>query len=468
MSYQLPVTNYQLPITYMRQISFTIENLLKIFLRIFLFLLPWQTVWIYGERLVNGYKDQYGTLQFFASEFLLWVVVLLFMYWFWKKYKVENKKYKFKITKDRIFVFSCFLFIVYAFASVLWSYEPDRAFQQAFHILEAFLLFFVIFLGPLKIRETLKWFVFGSVAPAVLGIAQVLLQDSWPSTLLGLPAHDSYIAGSSIVQGEDIGRWLRAYGTFSHPNVFGGYIVIVIVMLFLLTKKWKVESGGYKVFFLTSYLLLLTALFFTFSRSAWLAMLVSFLVYCYITFRKMGDGERGTGAMFIIPTIFLITFLSIVYFPVIQVRFSQDSYNEIQSVQERMSGYEEASILWQLRPFYGVGAGNYTAAAYTYNDMLEGWNYQPVHNVGLLFLVEFGVAGIVLLFFVVVSFISLQSFKTLNFFWYMICCGTCYVILAGFDHYLLSSYIGLLLTAIYLAIVVRLSPSHPPSVPRKE
>ena len=139
-------------------------------------------------------------------------------------------------------------------------------------------------------------------------------------------------------------------------------------------------------------------------------MFVGLLVYCYVTFRKTGDGDRGTGVMLVMPTIFLITFLSIVYSPVIQVRFSQDSYNEIQSVEERMNGYDEAWTLWQLRPLYGVGAGNYTAAAYTYNDMLEGWNYQPVHNVGLLFLVEFGVIGVIIILLVILSLFSYLLF----------------------------------------------------------
>jgi len=458
----------------MQASRWTIENLLKVLLRVFLFVLPWRTIWVYKEQFLNDVKWEYGTLGFFGSELLLWLCVLLFMVWYIKKLKVRSEKLEVKTSKDRVFLFFCLLSTFYFLLSTLWALDKEVALQHSLHIMEAFLLFVTLFVGPLSFRQITTWFVAGSILPSILGVWQFLAQSTFASTLLGLAYHPGFESGTSIVSGE-IGRWLRAYGSFSHPNVFGGYLVIAISMLLLLTTKLEVKSMKYKVFFLTVYSLQFTALFFTFSRSAWLAF-TCLLVYLFISLLKnklpiTNYLSTSAGKQLLI-TILLLTLLSIIFFPLIKTRFSHSSVNEIRSTTERISGYSESLQIFKQNPWLGVGAGNYTLATHQLDPDRPGWEYQPVHNVFALFIVEFGIIGAILILLLILSLISyLLSQKknkeneiNTNILSYLFIIP--YLLLLLFDHYLFSSYIGLVLTVVYFAAV--LSPFHPLSVPSKQ
>jgi O-antigen ligase len=463
----------------------TIEKLLNIVFASFLVFLPWHTIWIYREVFVGGVKWEYTTLGFYATELLLWVVVGLFMVWYFKKIKnhkseIINQNWKKKFTKDRLFIVSCLLFVIYAYASTFWSADKDLASQQALRIMEVVALFFVIFLGPFTIDKIAKWFVVGSVIPSILGIWQFLSQSTFASKWLGLTYHPVWQAGTSIIEGDAIGRWLRAYGPFEHPNVFGGYLVIAIgFVLFLVYRKLvikktdemnehgsRVRNQRELILLSTFYFLLLTALFFSFSRSAWIAGIVVVLLYCYIVITY-----HISHITYHIPfATLLIVLLTSIYFPIVNTRISGSSSHEVQSVVERMGSYHEALQLFRQRPVFGVGAGNYTVALRELNTSRPIWEIQPVHNVAALFVVEFGLIGCLLLVGILLSFITyhishITYQKSLPFFCYVLC-AMCYLFLALFDHYLLSSYTGLMLSAVFFGSLARLSPVHPLSVPK--
>ena len=442
---------------------FSIFRLLKFSLGFLLFLLPWQTIWIYQEQFLNGVKWEYGTLGFYFTEALLWWTVVLFIVWFWKNFKFQISNFKFQInwTKDRIFLLSGLLFAVYCFLSFFLAIDSDVALQRALHIMEGFLLFLMLCIGPLVVRNAMLCFVGGAIVQSILGIWQFLVQSTFSSTILGITLHPVWESGTSIIQGEDIGRWLRAYGGFSHSNVFGGYLVISIIFtLLLLFRGIKNNELRIKIVVGIGLCLQVVALFFTFSRSAWLAFVMVILLYfCIIFFAKRSLHTTGH----VLSSIILIGILVTLFFPLVQTRFGGNAVHEVASINQRVSGYEEAWGLFKLNPILGVGVGNYTRAVYELDPMREGWTYQPVHNVALLFLVELGAFGLSLFSLVVLSFLSL--FFGITIFRYKdwnlkfgICFVLClvpYVLLGLFDHYLFSSYSGIVITAVYFGIIFR-------------
>jgi len=376
----------------------TISSLLQFCLGLFLFLLPWPTIYIIQEKFVNGYKWEYGTIGFYATEILLWVNVVLFIVWFIKKLKMQNEKckIKFSFSKDRIFVLSILVFVLYGFASIFWAGDKEVAFQHALYILESALLFLMIYLGPMDFNYGAKWLIAGAVVQSILGIWQFLTQSTVDFKWLGLAGHQPWVSGTSVVESDSIGRWLRSYGSFSNPNVFGGYLAVstfVTVVFFLLVRSAKMF-----LFLLALLCLQMMALFFTFSRSAWLAMIFVFLFHCYIAVsRKMHIGYRvSRGASM----VFLVIILSLIFFPIVKTRFEASSVYEVRSVTERMDGYETAFDLFKQHPWLGVGLGNYTVELYNLNSSLPGWYYQPAHNIFLVLLVELGIVGLVILFLV--------------------------------------------------------------------
>ncbi|MFA6427866.1 MAG: O-antigen ligase family protein [Candidatus Magasanikbacteria bacterium] len=444
--------------------NLSIEKLLHVAIKLFLFLLPWQTILILKEQYVNGFKWQYGTIGFYGTEILLWVIVFLFF-----GHYIRQKNFKFsrherdpamagQFSKDRIFLMFCLLFLCYVFASTLWAGDRDVALQHALYVVEGFLLCIIILVGPFEKYELAKWFVYGSIIPSLLGIAQFLFQTTWQTKWLGLVFHPAWELGTSVIASDTIGRWLRAYGTFGHPNVFGGYLVLVIICTLFLAERLK-DCKIKRLSVVVLYLLQITALFFTFSRSSWITFVIVLLFSCYIMFKKH--------VSFIIYhlsfTFILILLLTGIFFPLVKTRFSNQSVSEVRSTEERISGYGEAIQLFKQHPWVGVGSGNYTVAVLAQKPSTPGWQLQPVHNVFALFVVEYGLVGTMLLLGIVLSFIIYHVSRNTyqrdnkNLMCYVLC-AMCYVLLAMFDHYLLSSYVGILLILAFFGVIYTVVP----------
>ncbi len=417
-----------------------IENLLRHLLSALLFLLPWQTIWIYQERYLNGVKWEYGTLGFYATEGLLWLCAVLFMIWYWNKFRAKFSNFqifKFSFSSDRIFLISMLLLIIYQLSSTLWSTDAQIALQQSLRVIEAAILFLVILIGPLSFERAAKWFIAGAVIQALLGIWQFLTQSNFSSTLLGLSAHPAWQAGSSIV-GNEAGRWLRAYGGFPHPNILGGYLVIALAAL--LPKKLSF------IIYHLSFSIIAVALFFTFSRSAWIALVATLFIALVVNWKKY----------FPIATISLVIFfiLSIIYWPLVATRLARITQNEIQSTNERITGYSEAISIWKKHTWLGVGAGNYTLVLHQLQPNRPGWEYQPVHNAAVLFLTEMGIIGTTIFSLFLFSFFLFTKsigIRTTNLFILILP----FLPIIFLDHYSYSSLIGLLMTAIYSGLLIR-------------
>ena len=54
-----------------------LEKIIYYLLLIFLFLLPWQTRFVYQPAFLNGGFWEYGSLTWYATEVLLWVIIVL-------------------------------------------------------------------------------------------------------------------------------------------------------------------------------------------------------------------------------------------------------------------------------------------------------------------------------------------------------------------------------------------------------
>lgn len=434
-----------------------LERVIKILIKLFLFLLPWQTVWIVQERMLNGQKWQYGTIQFFATEALLWTIIVLFMFWYIKKFRVAKGAWKFGM--DRVFLFSLFIFVLYAALSRFWAPDSALATQHSLYIMEAICLFFIFAFGPLAFREALLWIVYGSILPAFLGVMQFVLQTTFASTIFGLTFHDPLVPGTSIVETGVGGRLLRAYGTFSHPNSFGGYLFFVcmaFVALYACAEKEFNKKN--KTMLYIAGVIIFHALFFTFSRSAWLAFLILFVCISFYAVRDKNEMLKN----FCFSVLILLAIVTVAYRGYIFDRFTLQNKHEQTSINERVSGYEESIGLFKQRPVFGAGAGNYTAASYISDPNRAAFEYQPVHNVVLLFLVEWGVIGAALLGAVKICYWLtfkkyLQKYKTVAAVLILSIAP-----LALFDHYLLSSYVGLVLMGIFVGLFTRYISAHIP------
>ena len=405
-----------------------LEKITRYFVYLLLFLLPWQTRLIL--RPGNGWE--YKTVGIFGTEILLWLILLLTVIFYLRHIKAVRK------IDLRV------LFFVVLAAINYWI-VPDKwaVVQQLIHVLEAGLLFWFLIGGQINRLPAVYAFLGGLSLQVVLAIYQFLNQSTFASRLLGLTVHNSAMPGASVIENLD-GRWLRAYGGLPHPNILAGYLALGIVLIALALQCFSVGRRG-RLLLLADTVLLTMGLFFTFSRAAWLALFVSLLVY---GFSGLKDKKIFQSFSFLILGIFII--LSLIFAPLLITRVMAQGRLETISTSERIAGYSEAWQLLKKHPFFGVGAGNYTAAVYGELDSSrQSWTYQPLHNTWVLMLVELGLVGILIILLALLYIFKYSLFDV------PYALVVLFIIIGLFDHYLWSLYSGLMLLAVGAGLSVK-------------
>jgi hypothetical protein len=432
-----------------------IESILQFFGYPFLFLMPLQTIWIFQERFLDGIKLEYSTIGLYATEILLFACALFFIIFYIKNYISTGAFHQpFKFTIDRQLAISLLAFIIYLSISIFLAQDKSIALQSAARVIEAIFLFLIFYIGPFELRKIIFYFVAGAVCASCFGIFQFFSQYVFKSSLLGLAEHAPWQIGASVIVNET-GRWLRAYSTFSHPNIFGGYLIISVLFLFILISlnfnQWNTLK---KVVSFSSLLILLAGIMCSLSRSSLLALVPAF-VAPFVIFKNHIEKKA------IIFVFALFALFSALFLPILATRFFQKSYNEAVSVSERIVGYKMAVEVIKNNLFFGVGIGNYTDYILKHYNGFYPWEYQPVHSAPALFVSELGFVGILLIILVLsvffrfwaASFESAIYKKNMLLFSFLLFLS--FVFLLSFDHYLFSSYIGMLMSAIYAVVYMK-------------
>ncbi len=403
-----------------------------------LFLLPWQTRWIFSSPTLNGGEWEYGKVSLYATEILVLVAFLLR-----GRLEIPN-------TARRLVVPAAFLSFVLVLSAAFGA-DPILSVSLLIHPLAALLFFFLLLDTRTSTGLVVKSFLLGLVAPAALGWFQALSGWSPASTLLGLSEHLATTPGVAVVESGTM-RWLRAYGSFSHPNVFGGFLAVAIVVVAWQLYKGRREDRRLP---LTLFVLFLSTLVVTFSRSAWLAAGMAAAVGsgCVLWFRKALPRDA---LPFIALSLATLLVTAGIFWQPLFTRFDSSARLEAKSLEERQSQYTALDNVSRRNPLTGVGYGAYTLALSEAFPGFASWSYQPIHNVPLLILSEIGLLGFLCAFFFVLRIDQLnwrrrQATRGI----FALTLGTALLTVALFDHYLWSSWPGLALVALVLALKVK-------------
>lgn len=461
-----------------------IQGILVFCLYIFLFLFPWQTILIFQ-------KNENGTLGIFGFEILLFAVGLLYIIKIIVNFchpesfatlegklregsspsnrgKIIFPQFIKKQSQKKYSQFQkiLFLFFLYCFFSIFFAPQKLFALFQTVRIAEAFFLYYILTHFQYKKSVAVGSLLVGSALQSVLGIYQFLTQSTVSFKWLGLVSHPVFETGSSVVQSIEVGRILRAYGAFPHPNVFGGYLVVSIIFttIFFIksfchpesfaTLEGKLRERSSKKIFPYIFLLVIqiTALFFTFSRSTWLAVVFWFTGIFFYFFKKRNKKMLFLFLLLILQVVFLCT----TYFSLLKTRVEAKSYHETRSVEERKNLSAVAFQLFQTHPWFGVGVGNYVSAVKIQNPLAAPSALEPVHMVPLFVLVEFGIFGI--LIFIIFMVLCVKTIKWKPLAWFFLFTLSPLLL---FDHYLYSLPFGIFLGATFFGLLQHHSFSTP-------
>jgi O-antigen ligase len=201
------------------------------------------------------------------------------------------------------------------------------------------------------------------------------------------------------------------------------------------------------------YFICLFALFFTFSRAAWLSLAVGLIILLIYFIRRKDKWVTGR---FVALLFFSAVLLAIVFFPyqeLVVARMSDSQPLEQKSITERETYVGQALNIIASRPLLGVGLGNYTTVLAQRSGAKDlkvsaVWSYQPVHDVFLLIWAESGIFA--LLFFLGFLFWPLKKDRREPFAPAIL--GLLLVLLL-FDHWLFSLPFGLLFLFLVLGLI---------------
>lgn len=273
----------------------------------------------------------------------------------------------------------------------------------------------------------------GAIFESFLALAQFLNQGSIGGIFWWLGERTFSGQTPGIAQAEVLGELLlRPYGTFSHPNVLAGYLVVVLALIlgFAYQARWQQSIRWSAIIFGV------LALFFTFSRSAWIAGLL--VILFYFVARKQW-----------LP-LTLVILLSIAGASSIQSRFSTLFLSDQESLEQRQELNLAALEMIQTHPVFGVGLGNFLVELPRYHQERRAVRFiQPAHNLYLMIAAELGLPILAaFLGFLLVTYQHLIKQFSLP----LIVPLSAILALSLFDHYFYTLQQGQLLLATILGL----------------
>ncbi len=416
---------------------------------LFIFSIPLEKRHVF-ETTVSRIDDhfiEWNSAALYLTDILLGLLVLFWILRFLFTLKKRNGKDSSKTTKTLLIIFS--LFILISLISAINSQFVKLSLYNLTKLIEYGVLFFYVICNiktAKKITYTLLAFIAAGFLQAVLGILQYLKQGSFNLKIFGEVDLSPALQNISKIDvfGE---KMIRAYGTFPHSNVLACFLFISIIftfcIIFIVLNRESVSSKSLSYskidkmfhvehflpfvlnkvkyfiklpFFLLILYTLILGLLLTFSRSGWLAGLVSML-FIILSILFLSSGFRTllinqfkknfSKINIIIVLILLIGITAAIFWPQITSRGIDSNPEDSYSLSGRELYNHLASTIIKNHLLLGVGPGLFVNYSKQYLDEgAEWWQLQPVHNVYLLILSEHGLLGFITFIIFIINMLS--------------------------------------------------------------
>lgn len=281
--------------------------------------------------------------------------------------------------------------VVFFIISLLWgvvnSFAPSSSLNQVM-VHCSFIVFYFVVINVIRTKKQwmalIKLFVFSAFIVALYGIYQ---------NFFGAVSTQSWIDEDMF---EDI--QLRVYSFFNNPNVLGEFLVLTIPVSVALL--WNRVKDLYRVLLAVILMCLVTCMIFTWSRGAWLGMLIAIALFLVIADKRWAFA--GVLVMLLIPIALYMTGNSAIIERFISIGNTADT-----STAYRVSIWQASVNM--IGDFFmggiGIGSDAYTTIYPSY--ALPGAKFAlHSHNLYLQFLVETGLIGIVSLFAVLFGYLK--------------------------------------------------------------
>ncbi len=382
---------------------------------------------------VSGIRVDYLSPTIYTTDVL---ILALFTSVFIKSFRNGLLK---KLLLDKKKLLLLLLLSGFLAVNIINSFNIPLALYGAIKLAEFVFFGFITkqMFGKIKMNVFMIILSLGIILESIIAIFQFIKQGSLGGVFyyLGERAFSGSTPGIANVS-IDGNLILRAYGTFSHPNVLSGFLLLfMIFIIFNLDLKKRISS-----IFLTAVILGTTGLLLTFSRLPILLWILSILIFV-IAKLKIEFWKRFAFAALIMGSMVLSVLLYSPFF----IRFIQSSVLD-ESILLRNALLEDAVFKFTQSPLLGFGLNNYLHSPVQFKNIFI---LQPVHNIFMLILVQAGIIGITLFVWgIYKTYVSIAKKKKI----YLKVLFCCLIILGLFDHYFLTIQQGQLMLAFFAGL----------------
>ena len=249
------------------------------------------------------------------------------------------------------------------------------------------------FLALIGLFQFLSQFVFGlekTYSFWAVNILPIFSGFNLGAMILAYPSWLVNISGATI---------MRVFSFFSDPHMLSFYLGLTIplsISLLYIVKKNK-------ILFFSAYLLIFTALLLTFTRGAYIAIIVSFSILFFLF------GKYLNNKMILLLCLSLLIFI-IPITPIADRFYSIFDLNE-GSNMGRLEMWQIASNIGMSSFWHGIGLGNYSLAI---DSEFDYRNPATAHNLYLDIFSEIGFFGLIVWLFLILGTIW-QIFRKLKY-----------------------------------------------------
>jgi len=184
---------------------------------------------------------------------------------------------------------------------------------------------------------------------------------------------------------------MRAFSFFSDPHMFSFYLGLILplgIVYSLLIKDKKILFLNFSLLF---FVLLLT-----FTRGAYLAVTISFIVLSFLIYKYLKD-KKTACLLLLILLIFIVPIT-----PIADRFYSTFNLSEGSNIG-RLEMWKQASKIGFSNFWQGIGLGNY---ALTVDAQFDYRNPVTAHNLYLDIFSEMGIFGLLVWLFLILGTIS--------------------------------------------------------------
>ncbi len=327
----------------------------------------------------DGIAYQYRSVVLSATDLLVVLTCVGWLIWRWRSGPQS------RVPRGSGFVLAALGLLALAAAASIRS-AVDRPIALGVAAQLAILVLFFLaaseLLASFARRHVLTVASVAVVGQALLAAWQAAAQTTAPAGLLfngwatELTSHDQ---GASVVMLPLAGRWLRSYGTFPHPNILGGFLALSLALIALN------DDPRLRRLRAVALMAGLVALLLTFSRAAWLAVLLGAGTGLIATRGAHATLVSVRGRLTVALALALLALVALVR------AGSLGTLVERNSIDTRLF-YD--SVAWKVvARGVPVGAGNLVMAQQHLLGAASAGS-EPAHDVFLIALAELGPLGL--------------------------------------------------------------------------